>query len=831
MNKSGRDKETIEVKRRRQGTTTGPTAGERAEAPVRRRPTSGGVSSGPTGGGGGFTPTSSGGGNPLGGLLGKGGLGCGGIAIVIILFLVMNFLNPGGSTDTGDLTDQEQAPAVEQENPVTVEEAQPTQKPATKAPAATRQPAASQPDQKWLVLLYQDADDKILEQDIYIDLNEAERIGSSDQVTILAQLDRYQSGFSADGNWTGARRYLVTQDDDLQRVGSQLLDDLGEVNMSDGNSLVDFVTWGIGEYPADKVVLILSDHGMGWPGGWTDPDPGGRDPSRAPIASLLKDALYTYEIDNALGEIRQKTGLEAFEIVGMDACLMGDVEVLAALAPHARYAVVSQEIEPALGWAYSSFLQALTANPGIDGAELGSLIVNSYIQEDQRIVDEAARADLLRQGSPLGGFFGSFGGVSSEQLAEQFFRTATLSAIDLDKTQTLLDSINQLAFALQDEDQSLVASARTYAQSFTSVFGKEVPPSYIDLGSFTQLLLRKSQRSAVKQAGQAVLAAIDQAVVSEVHGSNKSGASGISIYFPNSTLYSSPAAGAQSYTLIADRFAEQSTWDDFLAFHYNDIPFEQSARTGIIPAEGQASRAPGAGTIDVSEITASSGEAAPGQPVDLSVDISGTNIGYIFLMVGIYDSTANSIYLADNDYLESPQTQELNGVYYPVWGESGSFTIQLSWEPTVFAINDGNNSVVALFNPENYGSTAQDAVYSVEGKYTFADSGETRYARLYFRDGALRQVFGFTGETETGAPREIIPQAGDTFTVLEKWLDLDSSGKVSQAVSVEGQTLTFGPNMFTLEEIYAPAGEYLVGFIIADMDGKTTPVYTTIRVR
>ena len=40
-------------------------------------------------------------------------------------------------------------------------------------------------------MLYQDADDKILEQDIYVDLNEAERVGSSDRVNIVAQMDRF----------------------------------------------------------------------------------------------------------------------------------------------------------------------------------------------------------------------------------------------------------------------------------------------------------------------------------------------------------------------------------------------------------------------------------------------------------------------------------------------------------------------------------------------------------------------------------------------------------------------------------------------------------------
>jgi hypothetical protein len=31
--------------------------------------------------------------------------------------------------------------------------------------------------------------------------------------------------------------------------------------------LMEFVLWAIKKYPAKKHVLILSDHGMGWPGG------------------------------------------------------------------------------------------------------------------------------------------------------------------------------------------------------------------------------------------------------------------------------------------------------------------------------------------------------------------------------------------------------------------------------------------------------------------------------------------------------------------------------------------------------------------------------------
>jgi len=577
-------------------------------------------------------------------------------------------------------------------------------------------------------------------------------------------------------------------------------------------------------------VLIMSDHGMGWPGGWSDPAPGGVGDRSIPISGVLGDQLYLMELDDALAQIRTQTGLEQFDVIGLDACLMGHLEVFSALAPHARYAVASQETEPALGWAYTGFLQALKANPDIDGAALSRLIVDSYIQADQRIVDEQARADLLRQGSPMGGLFG-FGGVSAEQLAQQMEQDITLTAVDLAVLPELMDSVNELSFALQDANQRAVAQARAYAQSFTSVFGRNVPPSYIDLGNFVQLLSQESNNPNISQAAEQVMAALDKAVIAEKHGPRKPGATGISIYFPNSQLYQTPATGPQSYTAVARRFANASLWDDFLAYHYTGRPFERSAGELAVPERGTAVSAPGAGQIQLSPITLSNPVAAPGQPVLLSTDISGQNVGYVYLFVGFYDQTSNSIFVADTDYLESNDTRELDGVYYPDWGDEGEFTMGFEWEPIVLAINDGVNSVVALFTPQNYGATFEAAVYTVDGLYTYADGGETRYARLYFRDGQLRQVFGFTGEGGTGAPHEIFPQPGDTFTVLEKWLDLDQSGKVVQVASQEGGTLTFGDQMFTWQELDAAAGDYIVGFNVEDLDGNSYEVYTQVAVQ
>jgi hypothetical protein len=466
----------------------------------------------------------------------------------------------------------------------------------------------------------------------------------------------------------------------------------------------------------------------------------------------------------------------------------------------------------------------------MDGAELGRRIVESYIRDDQRIVDDQARAEFVGRGSPLQSLFGPSTGPTADQIARQLFATATLSAVDLSRLPALMEAFNGLAVLLQKSDQRAIAQARSYAQSFTSVFGREVPPSYIDLGNFAELAARTSGRRDVAEAANQMQAEIGSLVIANTNGSKKPGANGVSIYFPNSQLYQSPMAGPQSYTVAAERFVTESLWDEFLVFHYTGRSFEAGERAPALPLSGEAVRAPAAGGITVSPLRLSDDSAAPGEPVLISADIEGQNLGYVRLLVGYLDRANNSIYLADSDYLEAPGTRDVSGVYYPDWGV-GEFRLEFEWEPIVFAISDGSKSAVALLQPNSYGATPEEAVYTVDGLYTFAGSGETRRARLYFSDGLLRQVYGFTGQEATGAPREIIPQTGDSFTILELWYDLDTQGKVVETARQEGETLTFGNQTFTWVELDAAVGDYIVGFIVEDLDGNSQAVFEQVTVR
>ncbi len=748
------------------------------------------------------------------------------LIIVGIIVLAVIFFRGGGSlfgpTDTETGVD---APA--QQAAVQIPTAAPTRAPAATKPAAAA--ASSADGGNWLVMLYQDADDKVLEQDIYVDLNEAERVGSSDRVQIVAQIDRYRAGYQGDGDWSEARRYFVTQDDDLERLGSEVVEELGEVNMADAATLTDFVTWAMTTYPADHHVLILSDHGMGWPGGWSDTDSRRAGDRSIPLSAALGDQIFLMELDEALGTIRSQTGIDKLDLVGMDACLMSHLEVYDALAPHARIAVASQETEPALGWAYASFLQSLVENPDMDAAQLGHLIVESYIDEDERIVDDSARADLMRQGSGMSGMYGLFEPPSAEAVAAQMGRGVTLTAVDLAAIPAVIDRLNSLTLALQEVGQPNVAKARSYAQSFTSIFGSQVPASYIDLGHFAGLLKRAVMDPDVASAVDDLLAAIGQSVLAEKHGADKPGATGISVYFPTSQVFNTREAGPPSYFALAERFAADSLWDDFLVYHYTGRSFDEGAvaTAASVPSRSVVA-APGAGQIEVSPLQLSSDTAAPGQPVLLSADISGGPIGYIYLFAGFVDTASKSIFVADMDYLDSGDTQELQGVYYPDWGE-GDFTLEFEWEPLMFEVTDGDTSTLALLEPENYGATPADAIYSAAGVYTYAD-GESRVAKLQFADGALQQVLGFSGEDGTGAPREIVPSPGDSITILEQWMDLNEQGAVTGQATQPGATLTFNQQTLTWRELDAAVGTYVVGLIVEDLDGNRTARYAPVTV-
>ena len=116
---------------------------------------------------------------------------------------------------------------------------------------------------KWTFMVYLDADND-LEKFGIADFNEMETVGSTSDVQIVVQMDRIPGYDATNGDWTDTRRFRVIKDNDTKTISSPVLQNLGEVNMGDPQSLVDFVNWAKTNYPADHYCLVLWDHGGGW---------------------------------------------------------------------------------------------------------------------------------------------------------------------------------------------------------------------------------------------------------------------------------------------------------------------------------------------------------------------------------------------------------------------------------------------------------------------------------------------------------------------------------------------------------------------------------------
>ena len=97
-----------------------------------------------------------------------------------------------------------------------------------------------------------------------------ERVGSTDKVNIVVQIDRWDGYDKPDwndesnGDWETAKRYLITKENKGDHViGSTAIEDIGEINTGNPDELVKFVQWAQANYPAEHYALNIWNHGSG----------------------------------------------------------------------------------------------------------------------------------------------------------------------------------------------------------------------------------------------------------------------------------------------------------------------------------------------------------------------------------------------------------------------------------------------------------------------------------------------------------------------------------------------------------------------------------------
>jgi len=239
--------------------------------------------------------------------------------------------------------------------------------------AATPLETQNETQYKWVFMVYLDADNN-LEGAGISDFNEMELAGSTDEVAIIVIMDRTPGYDTSNGDWTGTRIYLVKFDTDPVEINSELLVDLGEKNMGDPNTVIEFAQYVYENFPAEHYALVFWDHGNAWR----------RDGSGIATKGVCwddtdgNDYLTDQEILQALQAINDM-GMH-LDIVGFDVCLLRQAEIAydVGLFGYADTFVASQDYEPWDGWYYAPFLQNLTFNPDMTPEELASRIVDAF---------------------------------------------------------------------------------------------------------------------------------------------------------------------------------------------------------------------------------------------------------------------------------------------------------------------------------------------------------------------------------------------------------------------------------------------------------------------
>jgi len=254
---------------------------------------------------------------------------------------------------------------------------------------------------EWTFLVYM-AGDNNLSAAGDRDLAEMRRVGSTDKVNVVVEFDNAGD--------LGSRRIHIKKDGSDEAVVS-----LGETDSGSPAVLLDFVRWATAEFPAHRYALILWNHGSGWAPTEVDriarsvsaPDytereigersssPLGRSFFRSTFEKVFSlptpseraicsddgsgHSLDTIELHNVIKQAVDQLG-QPFDLLGMDACLMSNIEVAYQLRNQVRYIVASEENEPADGWPYDRVLGRLTVNPQMSTADLAAHIVNDYIR-------------------------------------------------------------------------------------------------------------------------------------------------------------------------------------------------------------------------------------------------------------------------------------------------------------------------------------------------------------------------------------------------------------------------------------------------------------------
>ncbi len=211
----------------------------------------------------------------------------------------------------------------------------------------------------WTIMVYMAADNGLSSQALE-DINEMEAANITGDIRVIVQVD-----WNEYSDYTGAQRFQIRHDD-TDEIGSDRIDNIGEIDSGDWHELSGFVNWATNHYPAKKYALVIWSHGDVWY----------RDGSLEWICS--DDESYSHigvrtgDFYNAMSAIRNH-----MDILMFDACEMQSLEVMGETAGKVHYIIGSNAEINADGFPFDETLELW--NTASDSRSLSEAIVDTYV--------------------------------------------------------------------------------------------------------------------------------------------------------------------------------------------------------------------------------------------------------------------------------------------------------------------------------------------------------------------------------------------------------------------------------------------------------------------
>lgn len=418
-------------------------------------------------------------------------------------------------------------------------------------------PAAT--PRKWTVLAYVSGDNN-LEPHAVNALLQLERVGSSEDVDFVVQMDRrtIPEEFSdhrlgVDGDWDTARRFhvergmarpSVVESDTTgpepqisltflaDRFASPAIAELGEVDMAASRELQGFLEWGMQAYPAEHYMLLMVDHGHGWLGSMLDESSDGILP-----VPQMRDAIRAAE---------EKVG-QKLDVVGFDACCMATVETAYELRDVADVLVASEQYEIAPGWPLAEVARRL-----VEGNRHG---VMSAKEVGRAIVDEASRSPVTIR---------------------------TMSAVDTRALEPVKQAVDRLALDLMAPGISPYFAHR--AIEGATHFEDGLMGDLVDIDCMARSLASRPEisNSELRQHAHQLSARAHEAVLAETHsGPDVEAVCGLSIYAPTMARNFDRFRRTHPITMSAEPeerfsyrrldFARDNRWEEMLREKFRKV--------------------------------------------------------------------------------------------------------------------------------------------------------------------------------------------------------------------------------------------------------------------